>query len=416
MQHSVGGGMETGAFRTAVVLVVAALGVVGCSAPSTGPATAIPSVDNARPGATATPSCRRRAPEAADPDAVHGLMVWLDSTDLARKDPAILKYVAADHNLCGASIVVLWSQIDRGPGVSPQYDFKPIELAIKPWIDAKKIVNLLFVGTDEVGMIDRATPSWVLEQKGTNYVPLIPCSDPGGTVVVPPTPVYWKPGYATPWHKFITAVVEQYGHNPSVGYMRFGLGAGAEDFPQHGADGNCFAAWQKFGMSAQFWAQFSAKLTAFIGADARRHDSTVQQLVALNPFSDPAHPFDVADEVANVAARNGVGFGTENLGSGNYGSTVEACTSSQYWCEAFTAHAGEVPLEFQPINFTLQPGTKIAPLPNLLAYALYNHAQIFEIYPQDWLTADDPHYATYAAHHVAWKNAFTKAATVLGGS
>jgi hypothetical protein len=310
---------------------------------------------------------------------------------------------------------VLWSGIDKGPSVHPQYDFSPIERAIKPWIAAGKTVNLLLVGTDEVGATDNATPAWVLAQTGSNHVDLVPCADPGGTHVVPPTPVYWEQGYVTPWHKFISAVIEHYGSNANVGYMRFGIGAGAEDFPQHGADGNCFPAWQKYGLSAKFWAQYSAKLTGFIAATARRYDSTVQQLVALNPFSDPAQPFNVQDEVANVAAADGVGFGTENLGSGHYGRVVEKCTS-EYWCRAFTTHAGQVPLEFQPINFTLQPGTNIAPLPKLLAYAMYNNAQIFEIYPQDWLTADDPHYSTYAAHHVAWKNAFTKAAAILGGS
>ncbi len=343
-------------------------------------------------------------------------MVWLDSVDKTKNEPDIVKYLSADHNLCGASIVVLWSGVDKGPNSKPQYDFDPIERAMRPWIHAKKIVNLLFVGTDEVGKTDNATPVWVLAQTGPNHVDLVPCANPGGSVVVPPTPVYWEQGYATPWHKFITAVIERYGNNTNIGYMRFGLGAGAEDFPQHGADGNCFGAWKPYGLSAKFWAQFSSRLTGFIAAGAQRHHSTVQQLVALNPFSDPAKPFDVATEVANVAAADGVGFGTENLGSGNYGWIVEACTSSEYWCHAFQTHAGQVPLEFQPINFTLQTGTHIAPLPKLLAYAMYNDAQVFEIYPQDWLTADDPSYSTYAAHHRAWKRAFRKAAAILGGS
>lgn len=401
--------------RTAFSLV-AALCSVACSAPGAEVGAPRSQAYLALGAASTSLSCRARAPRAPDPEAVHGLMVWLHSVDETKKQPNILKYLASDRHLCGASIVVLWSGIDKGPTASPQYDFDPIDRAIAPWIAAKKIVNLLLVGTDEVGTADVATPPWVLAQTGPNHVDLVPCANPGGNVVVPPTPVYWEQGYLTPWHKFVSAVISHYGTNANVGYMRFGLGAGAEDFPQHGADGNCFPAWQKYGLSATFWARYSSKLTGFIAATARRHRSTVQQMVALNPFSDPTHPFDVQDEVANVAAANGVGFGTENLGSGNYGHTVEKCTPSQYWCEAFTAHAGQVPLEFQPIAFTLQPGTHIAPLPKLLAYATYNDAQVFEIYPQDWLTADDPQYPTYAAHHVAWKRAFAKAAAILGGS
>ena len=362
-----------------------------------------------------TPSCRQPAPNAADPNAVHGLMVWLYSIHETTKNPDILKYLPGDSNLCGASIVVLWSEIDQGPKASPQYDFHPIERAIAPWVKAQKVVNLLFTGTNEVGPADTATPAWVLAQTGANHVDLVPCPNPGsGSSVGPPTPVYWEPGYSKPWRAFISAVIRRYGADPRLGYMRFGLGAGAEDFPQHGADGTCFAAWQAYGMSAKRWATYSANLAEFIASKAHQHRPAVQQMVALNPFSDPAAPFDVQNYVADAAAANGVGFGTENLGSGNYGRTVEPCTSSIYWCNAFVSHKGTVPLEFQPINFTLQPGTNIPSLPDLLAYALYNYAQIFEIYPQDWLTADDPYYSTYAAHHVAWKNAFTKAATTLG--
>ncbi|HEX3671304.1 MAG TPA: hypothetical protein VHT92_06315 [Candidatus Cybelea sp.] len=401
--------------RLTDVSLVTALCVAGCSASSA--VTMTPLGNGAAAAATSAAfSCRQKAPNAADPDAVHGLMVWLDGIDEIKKEPSILTYLPKDRNLCGASIVVLWSAVDKGPGASPQYDFATIDQAMQPWIAAKKIVNLLFVGVDEVGTTDHATPPWVLAQTGPDHVDVITCSDPGNGKAAPPTPVYWEQGYAAPWHKFIGAAIAHYGSESNVGYMRFGLGAGAEDFPQHGADGNCFALWQSYGLSAKFWAQFSARLTAFIAADARRHNSTVQQLVALNPFNDPAQPFDVVGEVANVAAKNGVGFGTENLGSGHYGWIVRSCTSQEYWCGAFQAHAGQVPLEFQPINFTLQPGTHIAPLPKLLPYAMYNHAQVFEIYPQDWLTADDPYYDTYAAHHVAWKTAFTKAAAILGGS
>jgi hypothetical protein len=387
--------------------------ICGCAGPAAmpQPGTA-PDVAIAR---QAIAPCRRPAPNAPVPTAVHGLMVWIDSIDETEHQPDILQYLPNDPNLCGASIVVLWSRIDRGPNIIPQYDFKPIERAIRPWSKAGKLVNLLFTGTNEVGPADTATPAWVLAQTGANTVDVVPCPDPGGNGSVgPPTPVYWEQGYSTPWRAFIRAVIAKFAHDPRIGYMRFGLGAGAEDFPQHGADANCFAAWQAYGLSAKFWTDYSASLVRKIAAYSKAYDSHVQQMVALNPFSDPAAPYDVSLRVAQAAAANGVGFGTENLGSGNYGSVVEACTPQQYWCGAFDKYAGKVPLEFQPINFTLQPGTHIAPLPELLPYALYNHAQIFELYPQEWLTADDPSYSTYAANHVAWKKALTDAAATLG--
>jgi hypothetical protein len=364
-----------------------------------------------------TPSCTTPGPGVADPNAPHGLMVWLDSVDAAQNTPGVLQYLPSDPNLCGASIVVLWSGVDRGPAVSPQYDFSRVEKATQPWLKAGKKVNLLFIGTNEVGPTDTATPAWVLAQTGANQVDLVPCPDPGTTGSIgPPTPVYWEPGYANPWHAFINRVIAKYATDTSIGYMRFGLGAGAEDFPQHGADANCFPLWQKYGMSAKRWATFSSNLTETIAGISARHNSIVQQVVALNPFNDPAAPYNVSFAVATTAAANGIGFGTENLGSGSYGTVVEPCTknaSVPYWCKSFETYAGKVPLEFQPINFTLKAGAHVAPLTTLLPYAILNHAQLFELYPQEWLTADDPQYPTYAAHHIAWQNTLTQAAAQL---
>jgi hypothetical protein len=364
-------------------------------------------------------ACTKPSTSVPDAHAQYGLFVWLDSLDITKSQPQILRYLPKDPHLCGASIVVLWSGVDKGPAVKPQYDFGAVETAIQPWAAAKKRVNLLFAGVDEVGPQDRATPAWVLAQSGAGKVDVVPCPNPGTAGSVgPPTPVYWERGYSRPWRAFIAAAIARYAHDPRIGYMRFGIGAGAEDFPQHGADANCFSAWQKYGLSAQFWARFSSSLVRAIAADTRASGSQVQQLVALNTFDDPAAPFNVPDAVAHVAAANGVGIGTENLGAGNYGTAVVACTANSpqpYWCAPFRLHRGAVPLQFQPISYTLNPAfPNLAPLPKLLPYAIYNGAQIFELYPQEWLAADDPSWPTYKAHHKAWTRALAAAAAALG--
>jgi len=77
---------------------------------------------------------------------------------------------------------------------------------------------------------------------------------------------------------------------------------------------------------------------------------------------------------------------------------VQELSPVPYWCAAFDAHAGRVPLQFQTISYTLDPDDPNLPqLPALVPYGITNHAQIFELYPQDWLTADDPTYASYPA-------------------
>ena len=387
--------------------------LAACSAPTY----ALPGA----PRAVQFAPCTKPLATVPDPGAPHGLMVWIDSLTEIKSQPEILKYLSGDSRLCGASILVMWSAIDRGPSVNPQYDFAPLEAAMAPWLKAGKIVNVLVAGVNEAGTVNTATPAWVLAQTGPNKVDVVPCPNPGGGQKAgPPTPVYWEPGYRRPWGAFIAAMIRKYGSDPHVGYMRFGLGAGAEDFPQHGADGNCFAAWAAYGMSAKRWARYSTSVVSEIAAESQRNSSRVQQLVALNTFADPQHPFDVPGAVAHSAYDNAIGFGTENLGSGNYGSTTVACASNSpvpYWCRAFDEYAGKVPLQFQPISWTLNPAfPKLAPLTQLLPYALYNHAQIFELYYQEWLTADDPNWPTYRAHHTAWSKALASAAEVLGGT
>jgi len=74
-----------------------------------------------------------------------------------------------------------------------------------------------------------------------------------GQSVGPPTPVYWEAGFEKPYRAFIKAVVAKYGGDPRIGYMRFGVGPGAEDFVAHGADGACFSKWKAYGLSARSW-------------------------------------------------------------------------------------------------------------------------------------------------------------------
>jgi hypothetical protein len=206
----------------------------------------------------ATASCQAPIASLPDPNGRHGLYVWIHNFLPASEQAAIDKYVVPDPTACGASIVVLWSQIDKGPSAKQQYHFETIEQAIAPWAAVHKKVNLLFAGASETGATDTATPAWVLAQTGSNAVPLVTCSDPGeGQGVSAPAPVYWDPGYATPYRAFAAAVVKKYGNDGRVGYMRFGIGMGAEDYVQHGADGACASLWAPYGLSASFWASYT---------------------------------------------------------------------------------------------------------------------------------------------------------------
>jgi hypothetical protein len=347
--------------------------------------------------------------------------VWIHNFLPASEQAAIRRYVIPDPTACGASIVALWSQIDNGPGAAMRYDFSSVEKAIAPWAKAGKPVNLLFAGASETGVKDTATPAWVLAQTGANSVPLVSCLDPGaGQKASAPAPVYWNQGYATPYRAFVAQAVKMYGSDKRIGYMRFGIGMGVEDYVQHGADGACAGTWAPYGLTGfAFWATFSKNMVVYINSLHAKH----QVIIAINNFAGdgaPDSPHAVPNVVASAAAPRGIGFGTLNLGAFDGGHIDEPCMQDKpfppYWCKAFDAHEGKVPLLFQPITYTFNPALPtIAPLGQLLAYAKTNHAQVFELYPNEWLGADDPKWPTYAAHHGYLAKTLKSAAAWVGG-
>ena len=402
-------------------IVACLMGLTACSSSvGAAPATTMPVVPAFVP--PAAPSCQSPISSLPDPNGTHGLYVWIHNYLPASELKAIRDYVIADPTACGASIVVLWSQVDRGPGSAKQYDFSSVEGAIAPWASVGKPVNLLFAGASEAGKRDLATPAWVLAQTGKNAVPLVECPNPGmSQEASAPAPVYWYQGYATPYRAFVAEVVKTYGADRRIGYVRFGIGMGVEDYVQHGADGACASTWQPYGLTGfPFWATFSRDMVAYIASLQAQH----QVIVAINNFAGdgaPDSPKAVPNVVAGAAAPRGIGFGTLNLGAFHGANINEPCTEDKpfppYWCRAFNAHQGVVPLLFQPITYSFNPDQPtVPPLGKLLAYAKTNHAQVFELYPNEWLGADDPAWPTYAAHHAYLAKTLKGAAAWVGRS
>jgi hypothetical protein len=71
----------------------------------------------------------------------------------------------------------------------------------------------------------------------------------------------------------------------------------------------------------------------------------------------------------------------------------------------------------ETITYSFNPAMPgIAPLGQLLAYAKTNHAQAFELYPDEWLGADDRAWPTYAAHHVYLARTLRAAAAWVGSA
>ena len=179
-------------------------------------------------------------------------------------------WLASNPQVCGAHIVFPWSPIDNGSGV---YDWSSVEAGIKPWAAAGKKVGLTFAGVDETldaegsgNTTVLATPEYVM--KKVDVVTCAPTMVNGSMKAVPPTPVYWEPGYHKNWEKFIQAAITKYQSDRRIAYMRFGTGAGGESGPMVGvaSDPACTAKWNAVGMSYSMWLNNALSIVDFVGS------------------------------------------------------------------------------------------------------------------------------------------------------
>ncbi len=76
-----------------------------------------------------------------------------------------------------------------------------------------------------------------------------------------------------------------------------------------------------------------------------------------------------------------------------------------------------MPLEVQTLSPTTPAGggTSGALPPQLTYVVTQTHAQVIELYPQEWLVADDPAWPTFPQYHVAYAQALARAASEVGG-
>ena len=383
-------------------------------------------------GAATPPPCTGTDRHVADPTAPHGMYVWNPyKVNGGVYEQYMEQYVIGkDPNLCGVSILVGWSDVEKTKG---NFDWSQVITWAQPYVNAGLTVNLLFADASEVGS-NTATPSWVTDPSGDN-VATISCSGQ------PPYPNYLDSTFEKDYEAFIAAAVAEFTQPPlagssttsitsSIGYMRFGIGAGVEAYPAHLSDypnDACSKAWIAVTpVNETFfdaWVTHTRHIVNYMGS---LNANGKQLMIALNEL--PGYPstfYDYPNDAAEVAANNGVGFGTENLGIGHVadaGTAPAPCNpqgtdGSVYWCEAFNRHVGTVPFEFQPIEAVAVPlpAYNIS-FPNLLQFALDNNTQLFEIYPEDWLEADSPTqmFPGSGGNSATWKSAFNATALIVG--
>ncbi len=347
----------------------------------------------------AYPSCTITNPKVSDPTSIHGLFVNAPNLATQPDQQLILKYVLSDPTVCGANIVVPWSSIDVSTVNSQKYDFTQLDSWIKPWEDAKKLVNLIVWGVDEktTQTSTPATPQYVLDQVNT-----VSCTN-----TTPPTPVYWQSPYVSNWENFLKALVDHINNDSSIGYLRFGIGAGGENYLENSFNSECQTKWNQYNYRSNF-PTFTTSMINF----EKSLNTKKQIMVGINTL-DGSDQFP--DSVANLAVQNGFGFGTQGLSQSAISdhSLSKPCYAN--WCALFAQYAGKVPLEVQTYEKSDPTGNgPVGSLVPLLSFALSLKTQVFELYPEEWLIADDPNWPGYSDYHIQYKTALQNAAQIVG--
>ena len=335
--------------------------------------------------------CTDPLPSVDVPTAPHGLFVLLFPGARVNARAATLLHVSA---VCGADIYIPWRNVDKGPGATPRYDWSSIDQQIAPWTQAGKVVNLIVWATG-YGAKANATPDYVFSS-----VASVNCPSFGHT------PVFWDRGFKDNYQSFMSEVVNKYRSNASIGYIRFGLGAGGEIYPA------CMYALMDHGFSKPTWRKYLFDMLDY----EKSLNSPKQLAVGLNAFGDPPDLAFTAD-VADHAAQNGIAIGNQGLTFQDAKNDAAGRSCMADWCRIFRRFRGKVPLVLQTGGTSSPDGSEPAgSMVDILPFALSQHVQIVELYVEDLLVAYDPADAHYPRHHEEYQKVYESAARVLGGS
>jgi len=204
----------------------------------------------------------------------------------------------------------------------------------------------------------------------------------------------------------IAALVQHYGSNGSIGYMRIGLGRGGEiNLPQGWNDstsGSCYGGYSGtwgytvggLNTNSSTWNTYLAAMVTYEGSLS----SPKPLLVSITPING-ANPNTVTDDfIAGVAHSFGISFGNQGLESSDI-SNYPNCGGD--WCNLFQQYSPQI-AELQTLGQSCPAGTTCAnnlaqstgPLTPLLPFATSHGANNLELYYQDWLIAYDADYAS----------------------
>jgi hypothetical protein len=361
-------------------------------------------------------NCTAASPPASNQpitDRPRGL--FLNSANLPTQNwQKIERFILKDPTVSGANIIVPWSEVDRGPDANPQYDWSFIMKTAQPWIKAGKLVNLLVWGaaqkTEQQFSGKPMTPEYVLQQ--VNSVRCQCQVDRGCDPNAPITPVFWEEEYQVNYRKLVKAIVTEFGNKPWIGYLRFGIGVGAESYPANGVpypNNPCTSQWLKppINLTAETWQKYNLQFIDFLAS----LNSPKTILITINEFGNSDK---IAQTVAAAAVAKGFGIGIQGLTENAITLYAQGEPCYADWCDLFEKYQGEIPLELQTAAQS-NPAERgrVGFLPDLLEFGLERGVQIFELYQAEWFVANDPNHHLHEKYGAIYKSALQKAARAL---
>eukprot|EP00542_Grammatophora_oceanica_P013733 CAMPEP_0194055224 /NCGR_PEP_ID=MMETSP0009_2-20130614/55971_1 /TAXON_ID=210454 /ORGANISM="Grammatophora oceanica, Strain CCMP 410" /LENGTH=434 /DNA_ID=CAMNT_0038704049 /DNA_START=78 /DNA_END=1382 /DNA_ORIENTATION=- len=348
-----------------------------------------------------------------------------------------------DFRTSGGSVVIPWAQFDKRDGEGGGYfDWDFVDQQMEPWLARGQVVNLLvWPAVQKKDQLfpngGSATPDYIMDQDNMTYQCPDGSAQFGCCSEGIPLPKFWKPEVFQKYGQALKQFVRRYEDHPGVNYFRFGIGVGAESYP-----GNGCTMPHNYGMSTlveQFegesyeekaenaykgWSNYAkGRVRAF-----RELNSKKPIVVTINNFAtlDGMDKTDFPHMIAEEATKDFVGEdGVEypKLGLGVQGATTndahkykkgEMCYAD--WGAIFekTKELG-VPLQIQtPLHSGVngRPGpwqerpecqelkhnngkygvTNTGNLAELLDFSVSVGANAFELYPYEWMVANDEHW------------------------
>lgn len=371
-----------------------------------------------------------------------------------------------DPRTSGGSVVIPWAQFDKRDGEGGGYfDWDFVDQQMEPWIARGQVVNLLvWPAVQKKDQLfpngGSATPDYIMNQPDMTYQCPDGSAQSGCCSQGIPLPKFWKPEVYQKYGQALKQFVKRYEDHPSVNYFRFGIGVGAESYP-----GNGCTMPHNYGMSTlvdQFeganheekakkayktWSNYAAgRVSAF-----RQFNSKKPIVVTINNFSTlegidkTDFPHMIAHEATKDYSVDGVEY--PKLGLGVQGATTndvdkynkgEMCYAD--WGTIFKKSKDlGVPLQIQtPLHSGVngRPGpcqqrkecqvkkknngkygvTNTGNLSELIDFSLSVGANAFELYPYEWMVANDTHWCNkepelnwHAKYGKQYSDALTKA-------